>query len=85
MKKIIISLLVIAGIILTGLILKDVTIQDNYAREERFIKIYEYDCFFIVYDTKTKVEYAVSNGPYNRGKFTLLVDSNGKPLLYEEE
>ena len=85
MKKIIISLLVITGIILIGLLLKDVTIQDNYARDERFIKIYEHDYFYIVYDIKSKVEYVVSDGAYNRGTFTLLIDRDGKPLLYEEE
>ena len=40
MKKIIISLLIIIGIILTGWLLKDVTISNNYAENERFIQIY---------------------------------------------
>lgn len=39
----------------------------------------------IVYDKKTKVMYAVSQGYYNMGNFTLLVNSDGTPLLYEEE
>ena len=40
MKKIIISLLIIIGIILTGWLLKDVTISNNYAENGRFIQIY---------------------------------------------
>lgn len=37
----------------------------------------------VVYHRETKVMYAVSNGSYNRGTFTLLVDTDGKPLLYK--
>lgn len=37
----------------------------------------------IVYHKETKVMYAVSNGDYNRGIFTLLVDADGKPLLWD--
>jgi hypothetical protein len=28
--------------------------------------------------------YAVSSGAYNGGTFTLLVDENGKPMLWED-
>lgn len=38
----------------------------------------------IVYDTETKVMYAISDEPYNRGIMTLLVDENGKPKLWKE-
>ena len=85
MKKIIISLLIIIGIVLTGWLLKDVTISNNYAENERFIKINDEGYFDIVYDVETKVEYAVSNGYYNTGTVTLLVDKDGKPLIYGEE
>ena len=37
----------------------------------------------VVYHRETKVMYAVSDGSYNRGTFTLLVDTDGKPLLYK--
>ena len=36
----------------------------------------------IVYDRYTKVMYVISTGGYNCGNFTLLVDSDGNPLLY---
>ena len=45
--------------------------------------INKYYCY-VVYHKDTKVMYAVSDGHYNRGNLTLLVDADGKPLLWEE-
>lgn len=87
MKKIIISVLIIAGIVLTGWLLKDVTISNNYAENERFIQIYNQhskDNFRIYYDKKTKVMYLISD-IYKGGGITVLVDKDGKPLIYGEE
>lgn len=87
MKKIIISLLIIIGIVLTGWLLKDVTILNNYAENERFIKIYDQhpkDGFRIYCDKETKVMYLISN-IYEGGGITVLVNKDGKPLLYGEE
>lgn len=39
--------------------------------------------FYIAYDTETGVEYAVSNGRYNNGNLIVLIDAEGKPLIYE--
>lgn len=39
----------------------------------------------VVYHKDTKVMYAVSNRRYNRGVFTLLVDKDGNPMLWEIE
>ncbi len=36
----------------------------------------------IVYHQETKVMYAISNGGY--GTFTVMLDADGKPLLYKE-
>lgn len=49
----------------------------------RMVYVEETDVYCIVYDKYTKVMYAVSNGGYSTGNFTLLVDANGNPLLYE--
>ena len=87
MKKIIISLLIIIEIILTGWLLKDVTISNNYAENERFIQIYNQsskDGFRIYYDKETKVMYLISD-IYKGGGITVLVDKDGKPLIYGEE
>lgn len=37
----------------------------------------------IVYDRETKVMYAVSDGTYNQGNFTVLVNADGTPKLWE--
>ena len=50
----------------------------------RMIELESADSYYIVYDKYTKVMYAVSDGSYNHGTFTLLVDANGNPLLYNE-
>ena len=87
MKKIIISVLIMAGIVLTGWLLKDVTISNNYAENERFIQIYKQssnDAFRIYYDKETKVMYLISD-IYKGGGITVLVDKDGKPLIYGEE
>jgi hypothetical protein len=88
MKKVIISLIIIVLIILVGWILKDITTPTSSASEDdgdRFIVIENKSIYQIVYDRETKVQYAISRGDYNQGTFTLLVDADGKPLLYEGE
>ena len=50
----------------------------------RMIEVENTDSYCIVYDKYTKVMYAVSDSMYNYGCFTLLVDANGNPLLYNE-
>lgn len=37
----------------------------------------------VVYHKDTKVMYAVSGGAYNNGTFTLLVNPDGTPMLWE--
>lgn len=51
----------------------------------RFIEIELAVGWKIVADKETGVMYAVSNGGYNNGNFTLLVDKNGKPLIWDGE
>lgn len=53
-------------------------------KDSRMIEIEDTASYCIVYDKYTKVMYAVSDGMYNYGTFTLLVDANGSPLLYNE-
>lgn len=38
----------------------------------------------IVYQKDTRVMYAVSDGSYNHGTFTLLVNPDGTPMIWEE-
>ena len=84
---IIVSLAIIIGVVSIGWLLKDVTIQNVNATDNRFILIYNQssnDDFRIYYDKKTKVMYLVSD-IYKGGGITVLVDKDGKPLLYEGE
>lgn len=39
----------------------------------------------IVYESTTKVMYVVSESPNNKGIFTLLVNADGTPMVYEGE
>ena len=39
--------------------------------------------FWVVYHRDTKVMYVVSDGVYNAGNFTLLVNPDGTPMLWE--
>lgn len=48
-----------------------------------FVKVETTRYWEVVYHKDTKVMYAVSNGTYNYGTFTLLVDADGKPMIYE--
>ena len=51
----------------------------------RFIELERTNAWLIVADKETGVMYSVSDGGYNRGTFTLLVDENGKPLVWEDK
>ena len=84
--RLIISLLIILGILFIGPLLD--AIKENKvmsAVETRFAFVSDEIYFHIYYDKKTKVMYAVSSSQYNRGNVVLLVDADGKPLLYEGE
>ena len=76
MKKLIILLLILT--------LVGCTRETNSEGVKRFKTISRETSFKIVYDTQTKVQYAVSWDVYNYGCLTLLVNADGTPLLYEE-
>lgn len=51
-----------------------------YIQKADFSTVYD-----VVYHKDTKVMYTVSQGAYNSGTFTLLVNPDGTPMLYEGE
>lgn len=48
-----------------------------------FITVEKDYYWIVVYHRDTKVMYAVSDGCYNHGTFTLLVNADGSPMLWE--
>ena len=58
--------------------------DDRPDRYSLFEEVSDHNAWKIIYQKKTDVMYVVSNGKYNRGVFTLMVDANGNPLLYDE-
>lgn len=53
--------------------------------DSMFVEVEQGDKWKIVYDKETKVMYSVSDAAYNDGNFTLLVDENGNPKLWDGE
>ena len=51
--------------------------------EKMFVLVESYPNFAVIADKNTGVMYSLSDGAYNRGTLTLLVDADGKPLIYE--
>ena len=57
---------------------------DSSDDRSMFVLIEKTYAWRVVYHKDTKVMYVVSNGAYNSGTFTLLVDAQGRPMLWEE-
>lgn len=85
MRNKIIILVIIVGAILTCCNIKHVQVkQETETNNSMFIVIEQTPLWKIVYNKETKVMYAVSNGYYNAGTFTMLCDKDGKPQLWKE-
>lgn len=87
MKKLV-CIMVAVCTLLCGCSKKSVPIDDKSYDEESMFVICESSSpdrpWNIVYHKDTKVMYAVSKGGYNSGNFTLLVNPDGSPMLWEE-
>ena len=82
MKHKILIIFILFVLLLTGCSKTTDTEEDNEA-PSLFTQVEETNNYRILYHKETKVMYAVSCGGYNGGNFTLLVDPDGKPLLWE--
>ena len=58
--------------------------ENNDKSTSMFVELEETRFWTVVYHKDTKVMYAVSFGTNNRGVFTLLVNADGTPMLWEE-
>lgn len=87
MKKLV-CIVVIVCTLLCGCSKNNPPTDDKSYDEESMFVICESSsfnkCWDIVYHKDTKVMYAVSRGGYNSGNFTLLVNPDGSPMLWEE-
>lgn len=81
MKKLFI--LLFTAMLFASCDLSEVEKQPRLDEASMFILVEKTGYWNVVYHHETKVMYAVSSGPYNGGTFTLLVDRDGKPLLYK--
>lgn len=85
MKKWICVLLIMVFVI-SLVACSDATVEDVQADEKSmFVQVEVTNCWKVVYHRNTKVMYAVSYGGHAYGNFTVLVDQEGKPLLWGEE
>lgn len=82
MKKVIAILLILLLLVGCG---KTTRAESESGEDKRFVTIETAWTYLIVADRETGVMYAVSNGVYNCGTFTLLVDKDGNPLIWDGE
>ena len=62
----------------------DITVQrENETSSSMFIVVESVsDNWHVVYHKDTKVMYVISGGSYNRGSFTVLLNSDGTPQVW---
>ncbi len=85
MKKFIILFVALLCVTLSSCSMKDVEKVNTDANTSMFVQVEMAGIWAVVYHKDTKVMYVVSTGSYNHGTFTLLVDADGKPMIYEGE
>jgi hypothetical protein len=79
MKKIVALMIVVLVVALTGCS----EVEEKISDKSEFVIVEGTSSWYIVYHKKTKVMYAVLQGAYNGGTFTLLVNADGTPRIWE--
>ena len=82
MKKLIVMLMLAVMLVGCGLS-SESELDGDKSNVGRFVTVEKRVYYYIAVDRETKVMYTVSDGMYNRGTFTVMVDENGKPLTWE--
>ena len=82
MKKILMALIV-AVMLLSGCAKVENKTEQEPVDVSRFERVEYNGVWEIVADRETGVMYAVSRGYYNQGNFTVLVDADGNPMIWE--
>lgn len=60
------------------------TVEDVVKAPTYFVVISQEHYGYIVYDTRTGVEYWISDGAYNSGSLTPLYNADGSLMIYKE-
>lgn len=82
MKNKALAMIILLAVVLSGC--GERTVQDEQdSYNTYFIRISEEYDGDIVYDSRTGVQYWRSNGVYNHGILSVLLDVDGKPLIYK--
>lgn len=84
MKHILIIITVLTILLATGCAKVENKPEQEPVDVSRFERVEYTAVWEIVADRETGVMYAVSRGMYNQGVFTLLVDAEGKPLIWDK-
>lgn len=88
MKKRILSAVLTVGLLfsLAGYNYSEVETEEKVKGDtsSMFVCVEQATSWSVVYHKETKVMYVVSDGFYNHGTFTLLVDADGNPMLWEK-
>lgn len=58
------------------------TVPEEVAPPSMFVVVEHTTAWRVVYHRDTKVMYACSSSSYNIGNFTLLVNADGTPMIY---
>lgn len=80
MKKIMALMIVVLAVVMVGCS----EVEDKSNDMSEFTIVESTSMWKVVYHKKTKVMYVVSDGTYNHGTFTLLVNADGTPMIWEE-
>lgn len=60
-------------------------VDENVSKSSFFVIVEDGSGYYIVYHKDTKVMYTLSTASYNMGNFTLLVNADGTPMIWEGE
>jgi len=85
MKKLIVALMLAVTLAGCGHSSESDVRDGEKSSQDRFVSVEATWSYLIMVDKETRVMYVVSNGAYNHGTFTVMVDENGKTLTWEGE
>lgn len=88
MKKILLICVLLLALLLCScgsqMLTEEQVSKDNTSNLSMFIQVEQGEGYKIVYHKDTKVMYAISNGYYNVGTFTVMLNADGTPMLWED-